>query len=1108
MKKTLRKLSFLSALVVCFILAIPAFVPVAKLIAAPVTYQVSVDGLVVEGFADTGIVGEEYTIANGTIGGGNAEVVVKNPYGQEISTQNGKFTPTTSGNYTVIYTYNQQETALTVKVSAVAKGMEIAFEENTSNIIPAIINPEKDGQALTLNLPTPYVVNKDGEKVDGAVVETTVKFSGEGTNYTYVPATSDAPAKLTLDKTQDGKYTLTYKYYVASKLVAFTQKTIKADKTYDNDFEFTFDFNSVKPTTAEIGKETKLPTVVAQNKDTKDEVEVYYSVKAEITVGENKTTYTPADANNDVLTFKDGAFYFTPVKEGDYVITYSVKDVFGRDAAVSSSSFEINDVEDSIAPTPVVVMPYTATDIANGTLDYTDALELLATKTSAENILIMPIWADDAANGIVEDNLTLYRTVKKASGTEVFNESTNDLTKDGSATGKILVFNSTLDLTGDANSVVLTLNLNGKAVEITKSQVLVISTSTAEDALTGGTYTISYIADDKAGNGIITEPYSMVIEAGFEDTEAPTIDFEEQLPTAIFLDEEVSFKVEEPVDSVDRELSSYVAYKLNDEATEIRADAESSIISYDEDSKTYTLIVSDNTVEKVEVIAYAQDDSGNIGKKSQTVIVLNTGDSALTTITNKVIDITQANGYTQGAEIILPTITYNDDLVEYLNVDIRIESGNIEFTAYDAEITKTANTLTLANAKFIPSLAGKYKITYISTDAANNKTITVFTIDIAANVADFQPEFKGLPAEINNGKIEKGEKTALPIPTVDLSDTTLKIKDGKYRVVVTGPTGYELTSNYFFTANKTGNYTIQYVADILNEDDTPFTTIYSKEYKVEVVDETGPVFTEDSVVYIKNFFAELNAQGSITKGTKVNIPLPTWEGDDIDLSASYVIVTTPNTSGTEYYLNDTDDLAKLADYAFNRDATFTITYVLVDKLGNETKETVTLDVGDVEPPVITVEDGLLKEEYKIGDTLTIDLSKITAIDKVDGEILTYNEQTKKYSIKDDAKITITVTNTTTGTALTNDVTSIDSDLNFQFTIETAGEYSVKIEISDTVGKVGTYDDLGFVVTEDANAGMSAEEVLGTVLIIISVLMLAGVIVYFIVSKKKSDKKWK
>ena len=151
---------------------------------------------------------------------------------------------------------------------------------------------------------------------------------------------------------------------------------------------------------------------------------------------------------------------------------------------------------------------------------------------------------------------------------------------------------------------------------------------------------------------------------------------------------------------------------------------------------------------------------------------------------------------------------------------------------------------------------------------------------------------------------------------------------------------------------------------------------------------------------------------------------------------------------------------------------------------------------------------LLKEEYKIGDTLTIDLSKITAIDKVDGEILTYNEQTKKYSIKDDAKITITVTNTTTGTALTNDVTSMDSDLNFQFTIETAGEYSVKIEISDTVGKVGTYDDLGFVVTEDANAGMSAEEVLGTVLIIISVLMLAGVIVYFIVSKKKSDKKWK
>ena len=39
-----------------------------------------------------------------------------------------------------------------------------------------------------------------------------------------------------------------------------------------------------------------------------------------------------------------------------------------------------------------------------------------------ENIILMPIFADDNANGIVENNLELYRVIKNASNSVIFNE--------------------------------------------------------------------------------------------------------------------------------------------------------------------------------------------------------------------------------------------------------------------------------------------------------------------------------------------------------------------------------------------------------------------------------------------------------------------------------------------------------------------------------------------------------------------------------------------------------------------------------------------------------------------------------------------------------------
>ena len=1114
MKKTLKKVSFVAVFVMCIALALPVFTPLTKIYAEPTSsFVTAVEEIKIENFQDTAKKGEVYQIATGTVAGGNATVTVKNPYGVDVSVVDNAFVPDIAGNYTITYTYNGVSTDLKVKVEGVTQGTQIAFDENSKYIIPSVINPNNNNEGLKLTLPNPYVVDKDGKKIPDATITTTVSFSGDSSNFVFTEdaVTLEDSTKLDtlqLDKDAEGTYTITYKYLDGVKLVAFKKETIKADLSYNNDFEFTFDYDGTKPTTAEIGKETKLPKITVQNKETKDQIEYYYTVKAVLKIGEQTYTYTENDADNDVITFKDGQFYFTPIKDGDYVVTYIVKNLFGKEATVSSSSFEITDVQDSTAPVPVVTLPYTDADVVNGILDYVDASEAVASNSDVENVIMMPIWATDNANGIVDNNLKLYRTLTNSRNTVIFDES-KDITEN--VAGKLLVFNSTLDMTGTDDSEVFVVYVNGKAYSIKKSQVYIVSEKTDEDALKAGTYTISYVADDKAGNGVKTAPYTIKLETGYEDTETPKVEFVENLPNAIFLDEEVNFATPTTTDTKDAHLSVYIAYTTTVagmESEEVRADDADSIIKYDTDTKTYTLTVSDNTVEKVKVIAYSRDDSGNIGKAEQTIVVLKTGDTTPTTVVSKDTNIAQSDaGFVQGAEITLPTVVYSDDLVDYVNVEIIITNPSTPnpFNAYDAEIIRDAgsNQITVKDAKFVASLSGEYQITYVTTDASNNKTIVVFTLDVEANLQDLVLEFKGLPSEINNGKAERGETIKLDIPTLDLSNTSLKLKNDSYRVVVKGPTDYKLESNYSFTPNEIGTYRIQYVAEVLEDDDTPYETVTSKEFKIEVTDTTGPTFVDFSDIL--SYFAEKNANGSVAKGTTMAIRLPQCNDEDIDLATSYVTISAPNSSRTTCYLNNPEELN---GYTFSKDATYTITYTLVDIYGNETKQSATLDVGDVEPPKITVKDDLFKSEYKINDVINVDLSKISAIDKVDGEILIYNETTKKYSTQEKAEIKITVKNTTTGSEVANDVTSTNTDLNFQYTITTAGEYSVTIEISDTTGKVATYDNISFSVSENPNNGMSAEEILGTILIVISVLLLVGVITYFIVSKKKLEKRMK
>lgn len=1140
MKKFLKKFSLLIAIVICFGLAGPIMAPLC-VFAEPVPTNYTIvngGGIIVPNFNPEGTKNSPYEIAEGYIGdpANPATVSVKDFYGRTVTTSlvGGKnyFTPQNAGIYYVTYTYgteatetepasaNYQSTALKVNVSDAIKGVEISFEENSEQIVPSIINPKNGNEGLRITLPNPVVLDAEGEVVDDAIISKTLMFNGAGalgTDYKLLEANTTGNDGdfdiLVMNPESNGTYTISYKYLVDGKLVAYTQKTIKADLNYDNDFEFTYNYNSNIPESAEIGVATKLPTVIAKNKTTKkdDQVEVYYTVKAELTAG-TTTTYELGDEDG-VITFKDGAYHFTPIKDGDYVITYTVKNFFGKSASVSSTSFDIEGVKDSIAPVPVVVMPYTDDDFEDGVLNYVDATEALANNQGLNDIFVFPIYATDAANGIVEDNLTLYRTIKNANGTVIFNESTDmpEDDKDLNVNGKILVFNSTIEdfESKGEDDTVFTVYLKGVPYGIKKSEVYIVPEDSLQRDITSATYTISYVAKDKSKHtSIATHPYTMVLKSDFIDEDAPVVTFSENLPTAIMLDEEVKFVAPTASDNKDSRLSVYLTYittTSEGDSEPIRADAESSIIKFDKDTNYYKFKIANNEVSKIKIIAYSRDNSGKIGEAEQTVLVLKTGDIRETTITSSDIYIEQNDrGYIQGNEIVLPTVVYDDDLVDYLNVEIIIENNGVFFNAYDATIIRSGETLTLSNAMFFANSKGDYTITYISTDAGNNKTILVFTLEIATNPENIVVEFTGLDTQINKGRAERNETIKLPIPNLVYDEEELTLVGGSYKVVITGPTNYELSSNYFFKPKANGTYYIKYIADFeVNENpEFEFETVESRTFQIEVTDSTAPEI--ENLVELESFFKDLDAEG-MEPGTTLDIPLPYCTADDLDLEASYVKISTATASTYTIHLNETEDLTGFDK--FTRNDTYTISYVLVDDKGNETQKTFQLNVGDCEPPVFTGLEDLFESEYALKEEIIVDLSKITVKDEVDGDILIYDSDDKTYSVLENASFTITIKNVQTGDVVSNDLDIDTDDLRFQFTIKTAGEYKVTIEAKDTAGKTAT-EELTFIVAADNNTGMTAEEVLGTILIIISLLLLGGVITYFVVSKKKLENKYK
>ena len=1079
--KSIKKIAFAVALLMCLGFGLPLIPAMYAFAAEPAGYTEG-NEIIVENFKDTGVVGEPYTIVNAEQNSaGEVDVTVKDPYGIAVNVNTGTFTPTISGAYSIIYTVASYSKTLYVNVTNSNDGIQIVYPTNSDRIIPSEIGRPDADETIRINVPNVTVEDKDGKVIDGATVvveRNGVELSKDGSNY-YFDVTSE---------TSLGEHTFTFKYVVDSKVLASYKKTMQISSKYDNEYDFTYSYNSSLPTSAVLGVEKTLPSVVGVNSNTKDEIGVYYTVKVEYEKGTSIT-----DVTNDVISVNEnGEYVFTANQEGNYTFTYTVKDYKGKTAKVSSSSFQIKDVKDSQDPSPVVVEPYT--EISDET--YVEAEHKLANNVniSTSPILIYPIYATDNANAFVENNLTLYRVLENSSNDEIFDESKID----ADINGKILVFNSDINLADytDDQEVI-------KGYK--KSQLYIV-----EDVeIDQDTYTIYYNAKDKAGKeNSISYTIRALSDFAYNDEDKPEVTFVENLPSAVFFGEKITFATPTAKD-VNTKTTSYVDTRIKVDVKyalyagdtlleEKGIDDNDSLLVWNDKTSKYEITVPDTfqTATKLVVIATAENDSGIVGTSEKTVVITNSGDTMATTIESVTIDGLNED-YIQGSEIVLPTIVYNEDLPEYMSytIEIKHESGST-FTAYDAQKSVVDSvsykTVTYSGAKFTATKSGSYEISYVTKDAGNNITVKQFTLVVSEDPNSSEIRMIGLPSAINEGKLELGETADLAIPTLT---TDLEYS---YEVqVISGPTGAEI-SNYKFTPTAVGTYGLQYVATVVGRAEQ----IKSKVYTVEVVDTTAPTIGE---VYYPN---------EATTGDFYIQRPDLYDISGIDLENSQIKISSTRSTSTfklskllangsvkpngdnSYTILEADGTIKY-NIAHNN-LLYTIEYSIKDIYGNTATKSYQIKVGDTEMPTLDVPDDMFKESYKFAEfgedkPLTIDISKITAEDN--NELTTSDYTTVEDYIKNNIKIK--VENSSTGTELKTTV-----DGKYVYNIKEVGTYKVTFSLSDVAGNVRTVTRT-FTVSEDTTTPMTQEEIIGTVLIVVSVIVLAGVVIYFVVSKKKS-----
>lgn len=1040
------------------------------------------------------------------------------PNGNEV-TSLAAYTPKQIGAYTVYY--NKYSYVVPCKLE---KDYELRVENNGADIATNL----RTGGTLTLPKASVWTESDeqgvDYEEVTDAGFEVYSKVVGLETEGTL----ANEARTVTLSSAS------AYNIHYYCKVKGGTKYLYK-DYTVKVQDDFTDDTNptlSVVNVPSEISLNTKVTLPKATVTDNYDQnvkvtitVEEYdketntYSAVKEVELDENGYAKAPAADAKAVVFDNDYNLSFYPTKLTTYRIVYNAVDDNGNQAtsthsytttAVDKTAPVLKEIADENIPTKwgITSVAYADPDNSNQTL----------TRDNRKITFPYPEYVDNG-NG----NITVIFEIKDTVNNQTVIRFSNiyDYTKneDGTYTA--------------GNNAKYSYNENSSSNGLYDGTDIVFSRdgfefdfdnyfkNLADGKTKTGTYTVSYQARDSVPN-ITTKTYDIQLEDTFSDTEKPDVKdvtFDDYY-VVTGTKQEITIPTIRVSDNEDSR--PLVRYELKSGEDSILVDggekAELELLSgvptltvkYD-NKKDETLVLENELVYKIT----ATDDAGNVSVKSnegdavQIVSTLdkpnaidafafNTGDNGVTELGDKAYTVKQGEkpnvgGFTwavakedrefYGFELSLVAdnklvSTSNISLLTYYDnaeTNPKVHVEDIEFAVPDAEFVDLY--IRVFNVAGV-SITTKVNFAVESTnddDKTTNSAVNISTTGSVYTTYTLQNKEFSTPSDI--------------------------VKSRDYGVrKISGQGKFSLMGNQF-TAYNAGSFKFvdgYYKAQSETDTTGVFTPLTkNSEYPLTVTESATPVWQVQGEMPT---YTELS-----TTDKKVYVTLPSvvattdYANARIELS-----VTDPDSNKLTVAPSKTDNDANKYKVTFNtdgnyqfeatKDGTYTVTYTAYYGDNSKLSESYSIKAGDVVAPTFAVE----APNARATENSTFTFKEISLSSKEDIDTSGSVRYKKTLKAPDGSEV---YTVEGQGETYRKATTPTDTDA-YKFT--KIGNYTVEYTVYDKVGNSAVRSYTITVVAAKVNNPISTK-IISTILIIVGVLLIAGVILYFVRFRKVKSK---
>lgn len=504
------------------------------------------------------------------------------------------------------------------------------------------------------------------------------------------------------------------------------------------------------------------------------------------------------------------------------------------------------------------------------------------------------------------------------------------------------------------------------------------------------------------------------------------------------------------------------------------------------------------TADDVTVVAVALNDNTNqkIGVDSVTLTLKKTSESnPPAALVQDGTDTISGETFGQAEEVSLPTVKFDDAEDSNLQLSVMYYIGSPETDAgldylYPSNVEYVGNTI--KGGTITTSATGTYYVVYTAIDDAGNTSVAYFTFE----VEDTSKPILSVNVVSDNEITQTGNTVTAEIGSTINFETVVRSGDGNntdytntanVTVKVQGnglsysPSG---DADYSYIFNSVGTYTVTIGATVTGKPDADSKVIY-----VNV--------TKPNLVWLEEFDIPQYA----AKNSEVYIP---------DVAASHNAVVTVKVTAPGGATPVAGEAKKTVNGGYsvwmfktneNSKGTYTVTYTAVSKYATITK-TFSIKVGDNVAPVFKMnyENELKQDIVYTGSDIsyTVEMNKsdkkfVVSAKRGDETIYSY-DLGLVISDKDDSGYN---NQNMTWSNLSYEVTGEKvTGESGTYTITGTGKVTLKLMVEDSYNNKTT-KELTFNVVAESDVKEVNDTVVGTILIVLSLVVLAGVILFFI-----------